>query len=206
VPHGSGRAFVDKQPGIVAPRRGPLRDQFGRQVVVELREIHPTATVTSSTMDADAIARAQARIEQAAGGRVEPAAVDAALERARDQVEALAAAAAELESSLPARVGDAVQDGLREQVLPVARHLAEVRGLMNQLIRRLERVEGDLLAERHARVDDLALLVDLVASGWRGVDQRLARIEERLEKSSGATVYRIEERRSEQSGPELQTG
>jgi hypothetical protein len=157
-------------------------------------------------MDADAIARAQARIEQAAGGRVEPAAVDAALERARDQVEALAAVAAELESSLPARVGDAVQDGLREQVLPVARHLAEVRGLMNQLIRRLERVEGDLLAERHARVDDLALLVDLVASGWRGVDQRLARIEERIEKSSGATVYRIEERRSEQSGPELQTG
>ena len=44
-----------------------------------------------------------------------------------------------------------------------AGNLAEVRGLMNQLIRRLERVEGDLLAERHARVDDLALLVDLVS-------------------------------------------
>jgi hypothetical protein len=157
-------------------------------------------------MDAEAIVRAQARIEQAAGGRVEPAAVDAALERAREQVEALAAAAAELESSLPSRVGDAVQDGLREQVLPVARHLAEVRGLMNQLIRRLERVEGDLLAERHARVDDLALLVDLVSSGWRGVDQRLARIEETVEKRSGATVYRIEERRPEPMGPEQQTG
>jgi hypothetical protein len=26
-------------------------------------------------------------------------------------------------------------------------------------------------------VDDLALLVDLVSSGWRGVDARLARIE-----------------------------
>ena len=36
---------------------------------------------------------------------------------------------------------------------------------MNQLLRRLERVETDLLAERHARVDDLALLVDLVSSG-----------------------------------------
>ena len=44
---------------------------------------------------------------------------------------------------------------------------------MNQLIRRLERIEGDLLAERHARVDDLALLVDLVSTGWRGVEQRL---------------------------------
>ena len=88
-----------------------------------------------------------------------------------------------------------MQDGLREQVLPVARQLAEVRGLMNQLIRRLERVEGDLLAERHARIDDLALLVDLVSSGWRGVDQRLARIEERLT-ADDAVVYRIDRQAS----------
>jgi hypothetical protein len=158
-------------------------------------------------MDAEAIARAQARIQEAAEGRVEPAQVDAAFERARAQVEALAAAAAELESTLPARVGDAVQDGLRAQVLPVARHLAEVRGLMNQLLRRLERVEGDLLAERHARVDDLALLVDLVSSGWRGVDQRLARIEASIaDQQRGATVYRIGEHRSEPVSPDQQTG
>jgi hypothetical protein len=62
-------------------------------------------------------------------------------------------------------------------VLPVARHIAEIRGLLNQAIRRLERVEGELLAERHARVDDLALLVELVSSGWRGVDARLQRLE-----------------------------
>lgn len=143
--------------------------------------------------------RAMERIAGAAEGRTEPAAVDAALERAREQIEALAATAAELEAGLPVRVGDAVQDGLREQVLPVARHLAEVRGLMNQLIRRLERLEGDLLAERHARVDDLALLVDLVSSGWRGVDQRLARVERGLEQRGGAVVYRIE-RPDQQSG------
>jgi hypothetical protein len=143
-------------------------------------------------MDADAIKRAQERIDQAASGRVEPAALDATLERAREQVEALAATAAELESTLPSRIGDAVEDGLRAQVLPVGRNLAEIRGLMNQVIRRLERVEGDLLSERHARVDDLALLVDLVASGWRGVEQRLARIEERLSQDGGdAAVYRI---------------
>jgi hypothetical protein len=142
-------------------------------------------------MDADAIKRAQARIDQAASGRVEPAALDATLERARDQVEALAATAAELETTLPSRTGDAVQDGLRAQVLPVGRNLAEIRGLMNQVLRRLERVEGDLLSERHARVDDLALLVDLVAGGWRGVDQRLAKIEARLSEDGGAAVYRI---------------
>src|SRR6059058_2633885 len=138
-------------------------------------------------MDADAIKRAQERIDQAASGCIEPAALDATLERAREQVEALAATAAELETTLPSRIGDALQDGLRAQVVPVGRTLAEIRGLMNQLIRRLERVEGDLLAERHARVDDLALLVDLVTSGWRGVEQRLTRIEERLTADGGAT-------------------
>jgi hypothetical protein len=150
-------------------------------------------------MDDDAVRRARERIEAAASGRVEPAAVDAALERAREQVEALAAAAAQLEANLPERVGNAVQDGLREQVLPVARNLAEIRGLMNQVIRRLERVEGDLLAERHARVDDLALLVDLVTSSWRNVDRRLAHIEDSINQSGGAVVYRIEERRPPES-------
>ena len=145
-------------------------------------------------MDYSAVERARERLEAAAAGRTQPGAVDAALERARAQIEALAASAAELESSLPSRVGDALQDGLREQVQPVARNLAEIRGLMNQVIRRLERVEGDLLSERHARVDDLALLVDLVASGWRSVEQRLVRLEEGLRQD--AVVYRLEDRQA----------
>jgi hypothetical protein len=128
-------------------------------------------------MDVLALERAKQRIADAAAGRPDSAAIEAALERSRDQIEALAAAAAELEASIPAHVGAAVRDGLRTEVLPVARHIAEIRGLLNQAIRRLERLEGDLLAERHARVDDLALLVDLVSSGWKGVDARLARLE-----------------------------
>ena len=70
-----------------------------------------------------------------------------------------------------------MHEGLRAEVLPVGRSLAEIRGLLNQVIRRLERLEGDVLAERHARIDDLALLVDLVASGWKGVSDRLERVE-----------------------------
>ena len=147
-------------------------------------------------MDEGAIERARERLASAAEGRTDPAAVEAALERARAGIEALAETAANLEVSLPSRVEDAVQEGLREQVLPVGRQLAEVRGLMAQAIRRLERLEGDLLAERHGRVDDLALLVDLIGSGWKGVDERLARIEKSLEAGSDAVVYRIEERRS----------
>ena len=69
-----------------------------------------------------------------------------------------------------------------------------MRGLLNHLVRRVERVEGDLTAERNARVDDLALLVDLITSGWQGVDARLARLERALD--GGATVHRIDERRA----------
>ena len=156
----------------------------------------PTPRVPSPAMDADAIKRAQERIDQAASGRVEPAALDATLERAREQVEALAATAAELESTLPSRIGDALEDGLRAQVLPVGRNLAEIRGLMNQVIRRLERVEGDLLSERHARIDDLALQVDLITSGWKSVNDRLASLEHTIQTGEGAIVYRIEERRA----------
>ena len=146
-------------------------------------------------MDESAIERAKARLAEAAEGRPDPAAVEAALERARAQIEALAQTTAEIESALPAQVKDAVQEGLRAEVLPVGRHIAEVRGLMAQAIRRLERLEGDLLAERHSRIDDLALLVDLISSGWKGVDERLGRLERNLESSGGAIVYRIEERR-----------
>ena len=81
-----------------------------------------------------------------------------------------------------------MRDGLRTEVLPVARHIAEIRGLLNQAVRRLERLEGDVLAERHARIDDLALLVDLVSSGWKGVDTRLAKIEEA---QAGATIHQL---------------
>jgi hypothetical protein len=147
-------------------------------------------------MDDAAIERARERLKAAAEGRLDPASVEAALERARDGIEALAELAGNLEASLPNRVEEAVREGVRTEALPVARQLAEVRGLSNQMIRRLERLEGDLLSERHSRIDDLALLVDLITSGWKGVDDRLGRLERNLQSSGGAIVYRIEERRS----------
>jgi hypothetical protein len=146
-------------------------------------------------VDQSAIDRATERLRKAAEGRAEPAALEAALERARTQIEALAVATAELETALPERVGNAVRDGVRAEALPVARNVAEVRGLLNGVVRRLERIEGDTLAERHARVDDLALLVDMISSGWKGVDDRIQRLERTLQAAGGAMVYRIEEHR-----------
>jgi hypothetical protein len=150
-------------------------------------------------MDEAAISRAKQRLEEAAQGRTEAADVDTALERARTQVEALAELAANLESTLPGKVEDAVRDGVAAEARPIGRQLAEVRGLANQTIRRLESLEHDVLAERHARVDDLALLVELITSGWKGVDQRLARMERKVAErpagaGPGAVVVRMHER------------
>jgi hypothetical protein len=133
-------------------------------------------------MDDDAVRRAMERIASASESRPTEADVQAALQRAREQVEALAQVAGELETTLPQRVGDAVKEGVREQAQPLGRQTAEIRGLLNRLIRQVERLETDLLAERNARVDDLALLVELITSGWRGVDDKLAAVAERLER------------------------
>lgn len=137
-------------------------------------------------MEANALERARARVAAAIEGRPSPAEAKAALEQARTGVEALAEATA--------AIPEAVREGVRTEAAPVARQLAEVRGLANQTIRRLERIETDLSAERHARVDDLALLVELIETGWKSVADQLARLEALAKRE--APVYRLEERRS----------
>jgi hypothetical protein len=151
----------------------------------------------------DAVERARARLStlRTEGGEKED--LSAALERAREQLEAFAQSTAELEATLPERVSNALHDSLRAEVLPVARHLAEVRGLSAQTIRRLERLSADLASERKARVEDLELLVDLIVSGWRGVERRLDRLERTLDRferalearPQSAALLRLEERR-----------
>jgi len=149
-------------------------------------------------VDRDALERARRRIVSS-GGVPDAAEVAAALRQAKAGLDALAETAADLEVAVPERLGSAIQEGMKAEVLPVARHIAELRGLTSHVVGRLERVGGELAADRAARVEDLALLVDLVASGWRGVEQRLDRmerildrVERALEERPGASVYRIE--------------
>jgi hypothetical protein len=78
-------------------------------------------------------------------------------------------------------VREALREGLREEAAPLSRRLAEVKGLSNNAIRRLESLESTLESERNARVDDLALLVELLTEGWRSLNARLDRIEAQLE-------------------------
>jgi hypothetical protein len=78
-------------------------------------------------------------------------------------------------------IREALKDGLREEAAPISRRLAEVKGLSNNAIRRLENIESTLDSERSARVDDLALLVELLTEGWRAMNARLERIEAALQ-------------------------
>jgi hypothetical protein len=89
-------------------------------------------------------------------------------------------------------VRGALSDGLREEAAPISRRLAEVKGLSNNAIRRLESIEATIDAERNARVDDLALVVELLTEGWRAMHASLTRIEALLQaEAPGAAVYRL---------------
>ena len=89
-----------------------------------------------------------------------------------------------------------VREGVRAEAAPVGRQLAEVRGLANQTIRRLDRIEGKYVEERHARVDDLAVLVELMSASWKGVEERLSRIEESLASAAAPHLHSVEQRRA----------
>jgi hypothetical protein len=85
---------------------------------------------------------------------------------------------------------EALREGLREEAAPISRRLAEVKGLSNNAIRRLEGIETLLESECNARVDDLALIVELLTEGWRSINARLDRIEAALEQPQNVVPLR----------------
>ena len=154
-------------------------------------------------MDRDALERARARIAEAREGGPTRADLEAALERAEAGLDALAQTAAELESVVPERLGAAVEEGMRAEVRGRPA-IAEVRGLTGQMVRRIEALQAEVAAERRERLEDLAVLVELIGSGWRAVERRLDRaerildrIERALEERPGAALYRIDSRQAQ---------
>jgi len=115
------------------------------------------------------------------GGEATKADLTEVVSRARAEIEELSQATAELRASVPERVSEGIREAIEAEVLPVARHIAEVRGLSSQMIRRLERTQSAVESEREARIDDLDVIVDLLVSSWQGIEARLARIEAKLD-------------------------
>jgi hypothetical protein len=115
-------------------------------------------------------------------------------------VERFRAATAELEATLPEGVGTVVYEALRVEVRPVAQHIAELGALFERMLQRLEHVSGEVESERRERTEDVALLTELVTTGWRSVDRRLARLEQivaRIEAGRNgrreARLYRLDD-------------
>ncbi|HEX2506344.1 MAG TPA: hypothetical protein VHK22_09070 [Gaiellaceae bacterium] len=91
--------------------------------------------------------------------------------------------APEVVDSLPDTVGTIVYEAIRVEVRPMAESMAEVGSLVEELFRRLDGLAAQIAAERHERVEDLALLTDLISTGWSSVDRRLGRAEVMAERA-----------------------
>ena len=115
-------------------------------------------------------------------------------------IERFRAATAELEATLPEGVGTVVYEALHVEVRPVAQHVAELGTLFERMLQRLEQVSDEVESERRERTEDVALLTELVTTGWRSVDRRLARLEQivaRIEAGRNgrreARLYRLDD-------------
>jgi phosphoglycerate dehydrogenase-like enzyme len=111
-----------------------------------------------------------------------------------EMVERFRATAAELDTALPQGVGTIVYEALRVEVRPVAEHVAELSMLFERLLGQLEEVAADAEGERAERLQDVALLTELITSGWRSVDRRLARLENVVSRIEAGQDVRTEAR------------
>ena len=105
-------------------------------------------------------------------------------EARRDLMKTVSRTAAELEARLPEGVGSIVYEAVRVEVRPVTQHMAQMQSLVDRLCETLEHVATSVDRERRERLDDLALLTELIVTGWRTMERRVAHIERLLERQS----------------------
>jgi hypothetical protein len=58
--------------------------------------------------------------------------------------------------------------------------LVQLGSVLEELTEAVRDLRRETDAERRERVDDLAVLIDLISKGWQGVDRRLGRVERQL--------------------------
>ncbi len=86
-----------------------------------------------------------------------------------------------LESHSPGGVGSLMYEAVRVEVRPVLEQVAATGDLTDEIVRLLRERRASEHVERRERLEDLALLIDLMTTSWQNVDRRLGRIERRLE-------------------------
>jgi hypothetical protein len=106
---------------------------------------------------------------------------DDAITRAREQLlQAVVQVASELEDPSSIR-----QHSEALAVRPLAARMTVMDALFERLAQDLDGIKRELGRARSERLEDLTLLVDLITTSWRSVDQRLGRIERKLERIEG---------------------
>jgi Bacterial regulatory proteins, lacI family len=106
---------------------------------------------------------------------------DDAITRAREQLlQAVVQVASELGDPSSAR-----QHSEALAVRPLAARMTVMDALFERLAEDLDGIKRELGRARSERLEDLTLLVDLITTSWRSVDQRLGRIERKLERIEG---------------------
>src|SRR6266550_5797322 len=107
---------------------------------------------------------------------------DDAITRAREQLlQAVMQVASELEDPSSAR-----QHSEALALRPLATRMSVMDDLFELLAEDLVGIKRELGRARSERLEDLTLLVDLITTSWRSVDQRLGRIERKLERIEGS--------------------
>src|SRR3954462_3373792 len=133
-------------------------------------------TTSHHDLQADARQRLNARRDREA---VQGPDARALLTRAEAHLQELRGAAEMLAGVLPTRVEAAVARALGDGGLD--RRLQGVRDEVRGTAAAVARIEQDLLAERVGRIEDLELVIDLLAQGLDAVRTDVARLSDRLE-------------------------
>ena len=107
---------------------------------------------------------------------------DDAITRAREQLlQAVVEVASELKDPNSVR-----QHSEALALRPLAARMSVMDALFERLTQDLDGIKRELGRARSERLEDLTLLVDLITTSWRSVDQRMGRIERKLERIEGA--------------------
>jgi hypothetical protein len=107
---------------------------------------------------------------------------DDAITRAREQLlQAVVQVASELEDP-----GSIRQHSEALALRPLNARMTMMDALFERLAQDLNGIKRELGRARSERLEDLTLLVDLITTSWRSVDQRLGRIERKLERIEGS--------------------
>jgi hypothetical protein len=63
---------------------------------------------------------------------------------------------------------------------PETAHLVQLSAVLEELASAVRDLREETDTERRERVDDLAVLIELISTGWQGLDRRLGRLERQL--------------------------